>query len=88
MFPGDGSVQPPCSWGPSPRTPQTPLAPGPGNFEVFLIPVDECYGLVGELRMKWQGFDGGAEARAALATFLDGLRRRAVLLEGKRAART
>jgi len=65
-------------------SPQTPLAPpGPGNFEVFLIPVDECYGLVGELRMKWQGFDGGAEARAALAAFLDGLRRRAVLLKGK-----
>ena len=50
-----------------------------GN-EVFLIPVDECYSLVGELRMKWQGFDGGAEARAALAAFLDGVRRRAVPL--------
>jgi len=54
-----------------------------GN-EVFLIPIDECYSLVGELRMKWQGFDGGAEAHAALAIFLDGLRRRAVLLEGRR----
>jgi Family of unknown function (DUF5947) len=53
----------------------------PPAYEVFLIPVDECYSLVGELRMKWQGFDGGAEARAALATFLDGLRRRAVPLE-------
>jgi hypothetical protein len=54
-----------------------------GN-EVFLIPIDECYALVGELRMKWQGFDGGAEAHAALAVFLGGLRRRAVLLERKR----
>jgi len=54
------------------------------DSEVFLIPVDECYSLVGELRMKWQGFDGGAEAKAALATFLDGLRRRAVPLEGRR----
>ena len=54
-----------------------------GN-EVFLIPIDECYALVGELRMKWQGFDGGAEAHAALAVFLDGLRRRAVLLAGRR----
>ena len=54
------------------------------RYEVFLIPVDECYSLVGELRMKWQGFDGGAEARAALATFLDGLRRRAVPLAGSR----
>jgi hypothetical protein len=55
-----------------------------GCNEVFLIPVDECYSLVGELRMKWQGFDGGAEARTALAAFLDSLRRRAVLLEGRR----
>ena len=54
-----------------------------GRNEVFLIPVDECYALVGELRMKWQGFDGGAEARAALAAFLDGLRRRAVPLRGR-----
>jgi hypothetical protein len=67
--------------------PQTPPAPGrmpslqtPPGYELFLIPVDECYSLVGELRMKWQGFDGGAEARAALATFLNGLRRRAVPL--------
>jgi Family of unknown function (DUF5947) len=78
---------------PSPRTPlghppalgglpspQTPLAPP--KYEMFLIPVDECYALVGELRMKWQGFDGGAEARAALATFIGGLRRRAVPLAG------
>ena len=46
--------------------------------EVFLIPIDMCYSLVGELRLYWQGFDGGAEAREALATFLAGLRRRAV----------
>jgi Family of unknown function (DUF5947) len=60
---------------PGGRPPQTP-----SRYEMFLIPVDECYSLVGELRMKWQGFDGGAEARAALAAFLDGVRRRAVPL--------
>ncbi|MGH3229966.1 MAG: DUF5947 family protein [Streptosporangiaceae bacterium] len=69
----DGSVSP------GGRPPQTPP-----KYEVFLIPIDECYSLVGELRMKWQGFDGGAEAHAALAVFLDGLRRRAVLAEGGR----
>ena len=53
-----------------------------GN-EVYLIPIDECYSLVGELRLRWQGFDGGAEARESLATFLDSLRRRARVLEGK-----
>jgi hypothetical protein len=51
-----------------------------GN-EVFLIPIDMCYSLVGELRLLWQGFDGGAEVRAALAAFLDGLRQRALVLE-------
>jgi Family of unknown function (DUF5947) len=50
-----------------------------GN-ETFLIPIDECYALVGELRLRWQGFDGGAEAHAALAAFLAGLRRRALAL--------
>jgi Family of unknown function (DUF5947) len=65
------------------RTSEGSAGPGgaPQMYEVFLIPVDECYSLVGELRLKWQGFDGGAEARAALATFLDGLRRRAVLMD-------
>ena len=48
--------------------------------EIFLIPVDMCYSLVGELRLYWQGFDGGAEARAALEKFLAGLRLRAIAL--------
>ena len=43
----------------------------PDKGEVFLIPIDMCYSLVGELRLLWQGFDGGAEVRAALAAFLD-----------------
>ncbi len=51
-----------------------------GN-EVFLIPIDMCYSLVGELRMRWSGFDGGAEVRTALATFLTGVRKRARALE-------
>jgi Family of unknown function (DUF5947) len=45
--------------------------------EVFLLPIDQCYSLVGELRLRWQGFDGGAEAHASLASFLAGLRGRA-----------
>ena len=61
---------------PGGRPPQTPP-----QYEVFLIPIDMCYSLVGELRLYWQGFDGGAEAREALARFLAGLRRRAVALE-------
>ncbi len=67
------------SAGPGGRPPQT--SPDNGVGEVFLIPIDECYSLVGKLRLLWQGFDGGTEAREALATFLAGLRRRAVALE-------
>ena len=52
--------------------------------EIFLIPIDMCYSLVGELRLYWQGFDGGAEARAALETFLAGLRQRAIALVPQR----
>jgi Family of unknown function (DUF5947) len=51
-----------------------------GN-ETYLIPIDECYALVGQLRVLWQGFDGGQEAREALAAFLAGLRQRAIALE-------
>jgi hypothetical protein len=49
--------------------------------EVFLIPVDMCYSLVGQLRLHWTGFDGGAEVREDLGRFLGGLRQRAVALE-------
>jgi uncharacterized protein DUF5947 len=49
--------------------------------EMFLIPIDECYSLVGVLRLRWQGFDGGAEARTAIQAFLSSLRHRATTLE-------
>ena len=68
--------------GMSPPSPPGLTQTSPGHFEAFLIPIDECYSLVGELRLRWQGFDGGAEARAALAAFTGSLRRRAVILEG------
>ncbi|MFE5631726.1 DUF5947 family protein [Streptomyces sp. NPDC056543] len=37
-----------------------------GRTECFLVPIDLCYELVGRMRLLWQGFDGGAEARADL----------------------
>jgi hypothetical protein len=44
--------------------------------EAFLVPIDACYALVGELRLVWHGFDGGEEVRAALATFVATARER------------
>ncbi|WP_329112761.1 DUF5947 family protein [Streptomyces sp. NBC_01353] len=49
-----------------------------GRTECFLVPIDLCYELVGRMRLHWQGFDGGAEARAdldALFTHVRGLAR-------------
>ncbi|MGW9072724.1 DUF5947 family protein, partial [Streptomyces yangpuensis] len=48
-----------------------------GRSGCYLVPVDACYELVGRMRTLWQGFDGGAEARAALRAFFDDVERRA-----------
>ncbi|NUP18661.1 MAG: hypothetical protein HOZ81_21770 [Streptomyces sp.] len=45
-------------------------------FECHLVPIDICYELVGRMRMLWQGFDGGAEARDALDMFFAEVRSR------------
>ncbi|KFG00843.1 hypothetical protein IQ62_11180 [Streptomyces scabiei] len=48
-----------------------------GRCETHLVPIDICYELVGRMRLLWQGFDGGAEARAALDAFFADVARRA-----------
>jgi len=45
--------------------------------EYYLVPIDTCYELVGQLRTLWHGFDGGSEAHAALDTFFDDVRAKA-----------
>jgi hypothetical protein len=42
---------------------------GSGSFECFLVPIDSCYELVGQLRKVWRGFDGGQEAREQIDGF-------------------
>lgn len=37
-----------------------------GPVEVFIVPIDTCYELVGTVRTLWRGFDGGSEARDAI----------------------
>jgi hypothetical protein len=41
----------------------------PDTFTCHLVPIDACYELVGTMRQTWRGFDGGQEARAAMADF-------------------
>jgi len=45
--------------------------------ELFLVPIDACYELVGQLRRLWRGFDGGTEAHAALDAFFQRVRAKA-----------
>jgi Family of unknown function (DUF5947) len=42
---------------------------GSGAFSCFLVPIDACYELVGQLRQVWRGFDGGQEARSRIDGF-------------------
>lgn len=46
------------------------------RVDCYLVPIDICYELVGRMRLLWQGFDGGAEARADLDAFFEHVGRR------------
>ena len=46
------------------------------GLEAFLVPIDACYALVGEIRLGWRGLDGGEAVRRTLAGFVDDLRAR------------
>ena len=41
--------------------------------EHWLVPIDDCYELVGLIRSRWRGFGGGEEVWAAIDRFFDDL---------------
>lgn len=47
-----------------------------GAREHFLVPVDDCYRLVGLLRRHWRGLSGGTEVWQAIEHFFEELLRR------------
>jgi hypothetical protein len=51
--------------------------PNQGGAECFLVPIDACYELVGQLRRLWRGFDGGPDAHGELDAFFDRVRAKA-----------
>ena len=61
----------------SPGSERPGRAGGPVGREGYIVPVDACYELVGQLRQLWRGFDGGTEAHRALDAFFDRVRARA-----------
>jgi hypothetical protein len=41
-----------------------------------IAPIDECYGLVGAIKVSWEGISGGDAIERAVPTFFERLRRR------------
>ena len=45
--------------------------------EYYIVPIDECYKLVGLIRVHWRGLSGGTEVWQEIGHFFDGLKQRA-----------
>jgi hypothetical protein len=48
-----------------------------GASDYYLLPIDECYKLVGLIRMNWHGLSGGTEMWEAIAKFFAELKEKA-----------
>jgi hypothetical protein len=51
----------------------------------FLVPIDECYKLVGLIRLNWKGVGGGREVWQEIEQFFGGLATRAKVVGGSHA---
>lgn len=49
-----------------------------GAREHFLVPIDECYSLVGLIRTHWKGLSGGEDVWQEIARFFAALRERSM----------
>jgi hypothetical protein len=45
-------------------------------YEYYVVPIDECYRLVGLIRTRWRGFSGGTEVWRGIGAFFMSLRAR------------
>lgn len=50
------------------------------GFSCYLVPIDVCYALVGEVRLAWTGLGGGPEVWRRISAFFDALDERAELV--------
>jgi Family of unknown function (DUF5947) len=50
---------------------------GADPAEYYLVPIDECYKLVGLIRAHWRGLSGGTEVWREISAFFVALKRRA-----------
>jgi hypothetical protein len=59
---------------------------GASPAEYYVVPIDECYKLVGLIRTHWRGLSGGTEVWREIGAFFAGLKTRAGFVqEGSRA---
>jgi hypothetical protein len=49
--------------------------------EYYVLPIDECYKLVGLIRANWRGLSGGTEVWQEIGQFFDGLKQRATVMK-------
>jgi Family of unknown function (DUF5947) len=56
-----------------------------GAREHFLVPMDECYSLVGLIRMHWRGLSGGREVWERIGQFFEELRGRSKVVPREKA---
>ena len=48
--------------------------------EYYVLPIDECYKLVGLIRAHWKGLSGGTEVWQEIGKFFDSLKQRATVV--------
>ncbi len=54
-----------------------------GTEEYYLLPIDECYKLVGIIRKHWHGLSGGTQMWEAIGQFFTDLRSKAIDIAAK-----
>ena len=51
------------------------------QFEYYLLPIDECYKLVGLIRSRWRGLSGGTDLWSEINEFFSRVKERATVLK-------
>lgn len=54
--------------------------------EFYLLPIDQCFKLVGLIRSQWRGFSGGTEVWQRIGEFFAELRTNAIVIGGQGSA--
>jgi len=54
-----------------------------GAREAWLVPIDDCYALVGLIRLRWRGLTGGKDVWEEIGRFFDALDRRSRSVVGR-----